>query len=122
MPKFLLDENLSHETAEFLNSLGYDTKTVAQFRLDGADDEKIAEKAAATNRILITLDLDFGEMYYLGIQKNLGVVVLRLRNQTVESINSALKTLLNSQVLKKKENCCALIVVEEGKIRIRKKG
>lgn len=121
MPKFLLDENLSHETAEFLNSLGYDTKTIAQFRLDGANDDKIAEKAAATNRILITLDVDFGEMYYLGIQKNLGVVVLRLRNQTVESANSALKTFLDSQVLKKKENYSALIVVEEGKIRIRRK-
>ncbi|MDO8474026.1 MAG: DUF5615 family PIN-like protein [bacterium] len=121
MPKFLLDENLSHETAEFLNSLGYDTKIVAQFRLDGANDEKIAEKAATTSRILITLDLDFGEMYSLGIQKNLGVVVLRLRNQTVESINLALKTLLDSQILKQKENYRALIIVEEGKIRIRKK-
>lgn len=121
MPKFLLDENLSHETAEFLNGLGCDTKTVAQFHLGGTTDERIAEQAVKAGRILITLDLDFGEMYYLGSPKKLGVVILRLRNQTVESINVALRILLDSKILDKKSNRFALTVVEEGKIRTRKR-
>jgi predicted nuclease of predicted toxin-antitoxin system len=121
MPKFLLDENLSQETANFLNALGYDAKTVAHFRLAGAEDQKVADKAAATRRILITLDLDFGEMYYFGTSKKLGIVVLRLKDQTVESVNSVLKKLLNSQFLNKNVNRSALFVVDEEKIRIRRK-
>lgn len=121
MLKFLLDENLSQETASFLHALGYDTKTIAQFRLTGAEDQKVADKAAATKRILITLDLDFGEMYYFGTSKKLGVVILRLKNQTIESVNSTLKKLLDSQLLNKKINRSALFVVDEEKIRIRRK-
>ncbi len=121
MLKFLLDENLSQETANFLNALGYDVKTVVQFRLAGAEDQKVADKAVATRRILITLDLDFGEMYYFGTSKKLGVVVLRLKNQTIESVNLALKKLLDSQFLNKNLNRSALFVVDEEKIRIRKK-
>jgi len=121
MLKFLLDENLSQETANFLNALGYDVKTVVQFRLAGAEDQKVADKAVATRTILITLDLDFGEMYYFGTSKKLGVVVLRLKNQTIESVNLALKKLLDSQFLNKNLNRSALFVVDEEKIRIRKK-
>lgn len=121
MPKFLLDENLSQETASFLHALGYDTKTAVQFRLAGIEDQKVADKAAETKRILITLDLDFGEMYYFGTSKKLGVVILRLKNQTVESVNSTLKKLLDSQLLDKKVNRSALFVVDEEKIRIRRK-
>ncbi len=121
MPKFLLDENLSYETAEFLNGLGCDARTAAQFHLGGASDERIAEQAAATGRILVSLDLDFGEMYYFGGPKNLGVVILRLRNQTVESVNSALKMLMDSKILDKKSSRFALTIVEEGKIRTRKR-
>lgn len=121
MPKFLLDENLSQETAGFLHVLGYDTETADQLRLAGAEDQKVADKAAATKRILITLDLDFGEMYYFGTSKNLGVIILRLKNQTVESVNSTLKKLLDSQLLNKKVNRFALFVVDEEKIRIRRK-
>ena len=121
MPKFLLDENLSQETANFLNALGCDAKIAAQFRLGGAGDQKVADKASETRRVLITLDLDFGEMYYFGTSRKLGVVILRLKDQTVESVNSALKKLLDSHLLDKKANRFPLFVVDEEKIRIRKK-
>ena len=55
MFRFLLDANISHKTAEFLNSLGRDVKTVAQFGLEELEDMKISEKAVQEKRI------DFGE-------------------------------------------------------------
>ena len=121
MLKFFLDENLSHETAAFLRSLGYDTKTVAQFGLQGAEDAKIAEKAAQEKRILVTLDSDFGEIFYFATKKNLWIVVLKIRNQTVESVNSTLWRLLNTAILERKALHNTLLIVEEGKVRVRRK-
>ncbi|MEK7501019.1 MAG: DUF5615 family PIN-like protein [Patescibacteria group bacterium] len=121
MVRFLLDENISHETADFLNSLGYDTKTVAHFDLLGAEDLKIVELAVKEKRVLITLDLDFGEIFYFSSNKKLGVIVLRLNNQTVESVNLTLRRLLESRILKEKLIRDSLIIVSEGKVRIRRK-
>ncbi len=45
MLRFLLNANISHETAQFLNSLGCDAKTATQFGLGAAEDIKIAGKA-----------------------------------------------------------------------------
>ena len=45
MLKFLLNANLSHETAKFLNGLGHDAKIVAQFDLGKAEDIEIVKKA-----------------------------------------------------------------------------
>ncbi|PIU14723.1 hypothetical protein COT20_02480 [bacterium (Candidatus Gribaldobacteria) CG08_land_8_20_14_0_20_39_15] len=60
MLRFLLNANISHETAEFLNSLGCDAKTATQLGLGSADDSKIVNKAIREKRILVTFDLDFG--------------------------------------------------------------
>ncbi|MDA2936458.1 DUF5615 family PIN-like protein [Patescibacteria group bacterium AH-259-L05] len=52
MLKFLLNANISHETADFLNSLGCDAKTVAQFDLRRADDITIVTKAIKEKGLL----------------------------------------------------------------------
>lgn len=119
--KFLLDENISHETADFLNSLGYDAKTVAHFGLSGAEDAEIIDLAIKEKCILITLDLDFGEIFYFSSKKKLGVIVLRLRNQTVESVNLILKQLLELRLLTAKTVKDSLVIVSEGKVRVRRK-
>jgi len=121
MLKFLLNSNISHETAQFLNSLGCDAKTAAHFSLSKAEDEKIAEKAIREKRILVTFDLDFGEMFYFSKNVDFWVIVLRLRDQTVESVNKNMKWILEKKVLEDKNTKNALMIVEEGRIRIRKK-
>mgnify|MGYP001609597236 CR=1 FL=1 len=121
MIKFLLDENISHETADFLKSMGYDAKSVAHFGLGGTLDEEIAKKAAATKRMLITLDLDFGEIFYFGTHQKLGVIVLRLKHQTVEKVNEALYQLLKSGILERNGMEGSLIIIGANRIRIRKK-
>lgn len=121
MLRFLLNANISHETAEFLKSLGYDAKTVAQFGLERAEDIEIAKKAAKEKRILITLDLDFGEIFYFSIKEKIWIIVLKLRNQTVESVNKTLNWLLKTKILVKKKYQNTLVIIEEGKIRVRRK-
>ncbi len=89
--RLLLDANLSPETASFLRSLGLDTKSLIEMGLGALEDQKVAELAHRDRRIIITFDLDFGEMYYFATAKKLNVIVLRLNDQRVEAVNAVLK-------------------------------
>lgn len=53
----MLDENLSHETVQFLQGLGYEAVGVAQLSLDQNNDETILSYAVRHSYILITFDL-----------------------------------------------------------------
>lgn len=121
MLKFLLNANISYETADFLNSLGHDAKTVAQFDLEKAEDIEVVKKAIKERRIVITFDLDFGEIFYFSTKEKFWVIVLKLRDQTVESVNKTLNWLLETKILEKKEFQNTLMIVQEGRIRIRRK-
>src|SRR5512144_2177385 len=46
-----------------------------------------SSRAKREQRVIVTLDQDFGEIYYLRERGRVGVLVLRLRDQTVASVN-----------------------------------
>ncbi len=119
MVRFLLDENISYKTALFLRSLGHDVKTIVEFGLSGASDQEVVRKTIQTKRILNTLDSDFGQIFYFGTNQKLSIIVLILKNQTVENINSTLYRLLKSNMIENIPN--SLLLVTPNKIRIRKK-
>lgn len=85
MPKLLLDANISPETARFLRSLGFSVKSLIEENLAGITDEQVVTLAEKERRVIITFDLDFGRIYHFKEQGKVGIVVLRLENQTVES-------------------------------------
>ena len=60
--KFKLDENLPAETVDLLAQAGFDAATVHGQRLTGEADQKIASACQLEQRVLITLDLDFGDI------------------------------------------------------------
>jgi predicted nuclease of predicted toxin-antitoxin system len=60
--KFKVDENLPAEYAEMLRTTGHEADTVADQKLTGADDAALFKRCQAEDRILLTLDLDFGEV------------------------------------------------------------
>lgn len=64
--------------------------------MSGADDEQLIDFAIAEQRILVTVDLDFGEIHYLSRRGQFGVIVVRVRPATVEKITSALASFLKS--------------------------
>lgn len=63
MIKFLLDANLSPQTAKSLRNLAFDVRSITEERLGYLTDEDIVKIAYSENRIIITFDLDFGELY-----------------------------------------------------------
>ncbi len=118
MIKFLADENISPLTADFLRSLGYDVVTAAECGLISRPDEEIIKYALEHQRAILTFDLDFGTIYYLKAPERLKVVVLRLKQQTVEAANQLLRRLVASGKLKEETTAGWMIVVTETRIRV----
>ncbi|MBI3305149.1 DUF5615 family PIN-like protein [Candidatus Parcubacteria bacterium] len=89
--RLLLDANISPETAMFLRSLGFDVESLIEEGLGGLDDVAVVERARKTRRVLITFDLDFGELYYFSARRAFSIIILRLDDQRVENVNVALQ-------------------------------
>ncbi len=69
-------------------------------------------------RIILTHDLDFGEIYYFAERSEIGIIVLRLRHQTVEAVNDVLERFLKAKVLGEEELQRALVILSENTYRV----
>lgn len=94
--KFLLNANVSPLTAKFLREKGFDVVCILEENLGEIGDEEVVRLAKSDDRIIITSDLDFGLIFHKKEKGKIGVVILRLHSQTVESVNRALERFLKS--------------------------
>ncbi|MCX6706430.1 MAG: DUF5615 family PIN-like protein [Candidatus Woesebacteria bacterium] len=117
MFKFLLDANLSPTTANYLRDLGFDARSITEEKLGYLLDKGVVEIAKKEGRIIITFDLDFGEIYHEKENENVGIIVLRLNNQTPENVNFVLGQFLQKNFNRLKQNTRSLIVIKENGIR-----
>lgn len=62
-------------------------KSLLEDGLGDLDDEEVTNIACKEKSVLITFDLDFGEMQYFASKKKFGVIILRLSDQRVEAVN-----------------------------------
>lgn len=113
MISFLADENISPETADFLDALGYSCHSLRRDGPRRLKDVQIVVLARQEGRVILTHDLDFGQTYYLAEKGEVGILVLRLRNQTVESVNAVLERFLKSDILNSVDLQQSLVVVSE---------
>src|SRR5216684_993492 len=79
--RFLLDMNLSPGTAAWLRSEGHDAVHVLEAGCGALSDSEIFARAASESRIVVTFDLDFGEI--VGLAKATGAAVLLMRLRLV---------------------------------------
>ena len=118
MNKFLLDANLSPRTSAYLtDTFHFDVTDLQSQQRGKLPDEDVVILAITKGRIIITLDKDFGEIYYLRERGNVGVIVLRLEDQTVESVNQTLYTFFSEQAANI-ELATSLVVIEPDTIRV----
>lgn len=120
MLKLLLNANLSPETVQFLRKeLDLDVECLLEENLGSLPDEEVVEIAKDEGRVIVTFDLDFGQIYHFREPERVGVIVLRLRNQTVEVVNRRLKEFFSD--FKDLELLpSSLVVVDETRYRIYK--
>ena len=119
MPQFLIDENLSPHLARYLRGLKYRAKAVREVGLKGKSDEEIFSFCEKRKIIIITNDLDFGEIFfrYLG---NVSIILLRSRYQGTKYFAKILAHLHREHILQNLEAGNFLVVASEKEVRIRK--
>lgn len=94
--KFIADENLGIKVPKFLQSLGFDIISV-KLLIPGKLDQDVLALANKEKRILITLDKDFGELVFKEKLIHFGVILLRLKDESVENKKKVLLKLLQSR-------------------------
>jgi len=115
---FLADMGISQTNVKWLKEQGFDAFHVRDMNMHRASDPEILEKAKDTKSIVLTCDLDFGEILSASGEDCPSVIILRLENETPEHVNKRLKQVLTESVEALIKG--AIVVVEEGRHRIRK--
>jgi predicted nuclease of predicted toxin-antitoxin system len=84
MPKFIIDECTGIAVVHFMREQGYDVVGVSE-AMPQASDFDILQCAVAEQRIVVTNDKDFGDMVFRDKRRHLGVLLLRLADDRVET-------------------------------------
>ena len=116
--RFLADAGVSPKTVEFLTQLDHDAIHVRALELQRAPDVVLVERARADGSVVITFDLDFGEILALGVLDKPSVIIFRLTDERADSVNQRLSVILAERLPDLQSG--ALILVEDTRYRVRK--
>ncbi len=116
--RFLADMGVSGRVVEWLRAAGHDAVHLRDQGLQRLEDGRIFTKAGSESRIILTFDLDFGEILAHSGGQIISVVLFRLNNTATPFVIRRLQTVLTdaAEVLQSG----AIIVVEDGRYRIRR--
>ena len=97
--RFLANENIPRASISRIRSEGYDIKAVGTDHA-GVSDREVIQLSLAENRIILTLDKDYGELIYKhGFRPLPGVIYFRLKEISPESPGKMLTGLLKESRL-----------------------
>ena len=88
--KFLANMGISPDTVSFLRDLGYEAVHLHEEGLDRLPDPDILRKARREGCVVLTSDLDFGELLAHSGEALPSVVIFRLSSMRPESVNQHL--------------------------------
>jgi len=115
--RFLADMGVNIKVVEWLRNNGHDAKHLREEGLHRMPNGEIFTKALLENRIIITFDLDFGEIVALSKGKKASVVLFRLHNTRTSHLIRRLSIVLEDSANALEEG--AVVVIEESRHRVR---
>jgi predicted nuclease of predicted toxin-antitoxin system len=116
--RFLADMGVAMRIVEWLRAQGHDVKHLREEGLQRMPDSDIFLKAATESRILLTFDLDFGEILALSGERKVSVVLFRLHHTRTPHVIERLKLALAQS--KTILETGAILVIEENRVRTRR--
>ena len=116
--RFLADMGVARRVVEWLRDQGHDARHLREEELQRLPDDQIFRKAVAENRVVLTLDLDFGEIVAFSGRQNVSVVLFRLQNTRAPHVIDRLSVVLQEALSALEQG--AVVVVEESRFRIRR--
>lgn len=116
--RFLADAGLSAATVDLLVQLGHEATHVRTLGMQRAADADIVARARVDSSVVLTFDLDFGDVLALGVLDKPSVIIFRLSDERAPSVNQRLAAVLAECSAALESG--ALILVENARYRIRK--
>ncbi len=114
--RFLADMGVDVRVVQWLNKRGHDAIHLRDEHLHRLPNGQIFEKAAHERRILLTFDLDFGEIAALTRQHPVTVILFRLHNTRASHLMARLDAVLKTSAPALER--AAVVLVEESRHRI----
>jgi predicted nuclease of predicted toxin-antitoxin system len=116
--RFLADMGVSQQVVVWLRSKGHEAVHLNDEGLHRLPNGEIFQKAAREQRIVLTFDLDFGEIVAGSGVQIVSVILFRLRNTRNDFVIGRLETVLDSCSHELTNG--AIVIVEDGRHRVRK--
>ncbi len=116
--KFLADMGISPRSVDFLRHSGVEAVHVHELGLDRLPDARIVEKARSEGYVVLTHDLDFGELLALTGADLPSVVIFRLQSMRPSNVNRYLQILMTEHGAALNEG--AILSVNDRHIRVRR--
>jgi len=115
MLKFILDAGVGKKVHTFLTNSGFDAISILDIDPSMADSD-ILSIAEQEQRMVITMDKDFGELVYRSGQQHFGVLLLRLEDASGSEKAEIVAIILNEYA---SEIEGKFSVFQNGRLRIR---
>lgn len=115
--RFLADMGVGAKVLKWLRNKGHNVTHLSDEGLQRMPNGEIFSKAISEKRVILTFDLDFGEIAALSKGEKASVIVFRLHNTRSENVIKRL-----SHVLPQSESALSkgsVVIVEESRFRVR---
>ena len=116
--RFLADMGVAQRMVQWLRDQGHDAVHLREQGLHRLPNGEIFDKARSEKRIILTFDLDFGEIVALSGGRPASIIVFRLHNTSTPHVIERLGKVLKDSGATIEQG--AIVVVEESRHRIRK--
>ena len=116
--RFLADMGVSLRVVEWLRSSGHDAIHLREEGLQKLPNGEIFQKAIREERIVLTFDLDFGEIVAASGGRSVSVILFRLRNTRADFVVQRVKIVLDQSTEELAQG--AVVLVEDGQHRVRR--
>jgi predicted nuclease of predicted toxin-antitoxin system len=119
MARFIVDEALPRSLADAIRAAGHEAVHIREIGLQGSSDAVVFDYAQGQGAVLVTPDLEFGDIREFPPGQHCGVVLLRMpRISTPPRLASEVVRLLRGLTQTDLEG--NLIIMEPGHVRIRR--
>lgn len=115
--RILADMGVDIRVVQWLRQHGHDAKHLRDEGLHRMPNGEIFTKAISEDRVIITFDLDFGEIAALSRGQKASVILFRLHNTRTPHLIDRLTTVLAESTYALEKG--AIVVVEESRHRVR---
>lgn len=92
--RFLADMGVDVRVVEWLRRHGHDAVHLREEGLHRAPDEQVFAKALAEDRIVLTFDLDFGDLAVVTRERTARVILFRLENARTAHVIERIEAVL----------------------------